>query len=174
MLRYTLRRLLWMLPTLFGVSIVVFLLTTLLPEPPSLAQLESEAVAKGDVEGYSKGLEVRRVRFLDLPRFFNIAPGDVRTLALSLVQDIAEGGDRATLASRELARLGGAALPVVIPTFETLSPAQRGRVAVALAPVAVRMGLGSAMDLRDPELATAFWSQFWADRSVFFSAPAVH
>ena len=34
MTRYAIRRILWAIPTLFGVSLVVFLLTTLMPEVP--------------------------------------------------------------------------------------------------------------------------------------------
>jgi ABC-type dipeptide/oligopeptide/nickel transport system permease component len=74
---------------------------------------------------------------------------------------------------RELRRLGGAALPYLLPSLEALPPEARGRVAVALAPVAARMGVGDAEQLRRPEPAALFWSRFWDDRALDFTRTAV-
>ena len=68
MLAFALRRAIWTIPTLFGVSLVVFLLTTLLPDPEA-----AELVAHGDVAGRIRRDEVRRSRFLDLPRLVNVS-----------------------------------------------------------------------------------------------------
>ena len=74
MLAFALRRAIWALPTLFGVSLVVFLLTTLLPDP------EAEApVPAHDIAARLRVAELRRARFLDLPRLVSAAPRDVRT-----------------------------------------------------------------------------------------------
>ena len=56
-----------------------------------------------------------------------------------------------TQGARALQRLGGAALPYVLPLLDTLSPEARGRAAVALAPVAERMGLADRTGLDQPE-----------------------
>jgi peptide/nickel transport system permease protein len=177
MLRYTLRRVLWAIPTLFGVSILVFLLTTLLPEPPSLASLDSPdssaATGSWDFVAYDRLEDERSTRFLDLPRFLNLRPRDVRTLATACVSALANGPPGAPLAAHILARLGGASFPYVLPELERLSRIDRGRVAVALAPVAERMKLGNPIDLADGERAARFWIQFWEDRALDFTEPSV-
>ena len=76
MLAFALRRAIWAIPTLFGVSLVVFLLTTLLPDPEADA-----AVAAGEVAARIRLDELRRARFLDLPRLVNVAP-DGRAISL--------------------------------------------------------------------------------------------
>lgn len=168
MLAFALRRAIWAIPTLIGVSLLVFLLTTLLPDP------EAEAhVAPGDVPGRVDLDELRRARFLDLPRFFNASPRDVRTTVERCVAHIvAEDADAAFCEAR-IARIGGAALPHLLPRLDDLPPAARGRVAVALAPVARRMQVGEARDLEEPDRAVLFWTRFWADRSVDFTGLAV-
>src|SRR5438876_9868166 len=80
MLRYALRRALWAIPTLFGVSLVVFLVTTLLPDPAGGEAPTPELVVR-DPARFDAIVERRRARFLDLPRFFNSHPADVRTRA---------------------------------------------------------------------------------------------
>jgi ABC-type dipeptide/oligopeptide/nickel transport system permease component len=67
-------------------------------------------------------------------------------------------------------RLGGAALPYLLPRLDGLEPAARSRVAVALSPIAERMGIASK-DAVDPDRAVAFWNRFWADRAIDFRAP---
>ena len=143
MFRYALRRVLWALPTLLGISLVVFFLTTLLPDPSVGVIAQGSTVLGDDPDRDVKIEEARRARFLDLPRFFNDDPQDVRTRALACVREIAEGGDEA--AARRLARLGGAALPYALPALEALSPDARKKVAMALVPVAVRMGLADPL-----------------------------
>lgn len=160
MLWHALRRLLWTIPTLVGVSLLSFLVLSFVPDPT-----EDPAVATK--LGPAAVTEQRRERFLDLPRFVNLAPRDVRTRALAAVAAIADGGDAAPEARRELARLGGAALPHVLPTLDALAPEPRARVAVALAPIAHRMRL-ARRDADDPARAAAFWLRFWTDRGIEF------
>jgi ABC-type dipeptide/oligopeptide/nickel transport system permease component len=113
----------------------------------------------------------RRAHFLDLPRFFNPRPTDVKVRAEEAVAHLAADDD-AALSAHRLARLGGAALPYVVPQLDHLPPAARGRVAVALAPIARRMGFGGP-ELEDPDRAALFWVQLWEDRSLDFTEPAV-
>jgi peptide/nickel transport system permease protein len=176
MLRVALRRTLWAIPTLFGISLVVFFVTTLIPEPAA-SLVPAQAGALGtDPLAEEVVLARRRAHFLDLPRFLNPRPEDVRSHAAANVQTLVD--DRVTPtaaegASRELARLGGAALPFVLPELDKLKPAARGRVAVALAPIAERMGFaGEGLD--DAADASRFWSRFWEDRAVDFTGAAVH
>lgn len=168
MLAFALRRAIWAIPTLFGVSLVVFLLTTLLPDPEA-----DSSVATGDVDARIPLEEKRRARFLDLPRLFNVAPRDVRTTVDACVAHVVADDREARFCEARLARLGGAALPHLLPRLDDIPPAARGRVAIALAPVAQRMGVGDEVELMHPDSAVLFWLRFWEDRSVDFTEPAV-
>ena len=86
---------------------------------------------------------------------------------------VARGGPQAKRAALELARLGGAALPYVLPALDSLDPDSRVRVALALTPVAERMEVASADDLASGAQAVLFWTRFWQDRAIDFRAPAV-
>jgi peptide/nickel transport system permease protein len=168
-LRYALRRILWSIPTLIATSLVLFFVTTLAPDPASPdGAKDSHAPARDPrVE------EARRARFLDLPRFINSDPQDVRSRARWAASHVAMGDAQGGLAAGELRRLGGAALPSVLPQLEALPPDARGRLAVALGPLAERMGLASADDLADPETAALFWARFWDDRALDFTRGAI-
>jgi peptide/nickel transport system permease protein len=168
MLAFALRRAIWAIPTLFGVSLVVFLLTTLLPDP------EAEAsTATGDVAARIRLEELRRARFLDLPRLINVSPRDVRTAVEECTAHIIADDGAATFCEVRIARIGGAALPHLLPRLDDLPPAARGRLALALAPVAKRMKIGEPADFAAPDRAALFWRRFWDDRSVDFTEPAV-
>ena len=162
MLRFAFRRLLWVFPSVLGVSLVSFFLLSLIPPPPSLA-----AVNDAD----EKVMAARRERFLDLPLFFNIDPSGVRRLTADAVERLlaaGEGTDAAARASRDLVRLGGAALPVLLPRLDELKPDDRARVTLALAPLADRMGLEHDDETRDREQVVLFWNRFWETRGVEF------
>jgi peptide/nickel transport system permease protein len=165
MLRHALRRLLWTFPTLLGVSIVCFLFLSFVPDPTD----GPEAVVLGAAER----TRLRRERFLDLPRFVNLSPQDVRVRALEVLQAIATDGPDAEQAREELVRLGGAALPYVLPALDALAPEPRARVALALSPIARRMGIAEGPDADDPARASAFWAGFWDDRGIEFRRASV-
>ena len=70
-------------------------------------------------------------------------------------------------------RLGGAALPYVLPRLDDLSPEARGRVALALEPLAARMGETRAGGADgDADSAARFWAHFWDDRALDFTRPS--
>jgi peptide/nickel transport system permease protein len=150
MLAFALRRAIWAIPTLFGVSLVVFVLTTLLPDPAP------DVASPADVAARIKADELERARFLDLPRFLNVEPRDVRSRVGECVNHI-----------------GGASFPYLLPRLDNIPPVPRGRIALALAPVARRMGVGEASDFSTPDRAALFWERLWEDRSVDFTDPAV-
>ncbi|HTJ80803.1 MAG TPA: ABC transporter permease [Polyangiaceae bacterium] len=166
MLSILLRRLLWTIPTLGAVSIVTFLVLSYVPDA-------SERGPRPHATDAETAARYRRERFLDLPRFVNTTPHDARLLALIAVGRVAKGEPDADQAARELVRLGGAALPHVLPSLGDLPGEERTRVALALAPIARRMGLARADDAASPELAVGYWTQFWADRSVEFKKAGV-
>lgn len=112
--------------------------------------------------------------FQHLPLFVNVAPQDVRARALSAMRAVArEDGPPAQRGASELLRLGGAALPHVLPFLDTLEPRARGRVALALGPLALRMQVASAEDVSSAERAMLFFGRFWQDRSIDFRPTTV-
>src|SRR5689334_20259975 len=150
MLAHALRRLLWTIPALIGISLVTFLFLSYVPDPtddPAFAARTPPAELE----------RLRRERFLDLPRLFNVAPRDVRSRADEAVSALVRGGLDAEEARKELSRLGGAALPHVLPNLDALDPESRKAVALALAPIARRAGLVGAADAEDLGRAVAFW-----------------
>jgi peptide/nickel transport system permease protein len=161
MLRHALRRLLWIVPILIGVTLASFALLSYVPPP-------EDPVLTATL-GADQVLELKRSRFLDLPRFFNERPVDVQARVNQALADIAAGGELAPTGLAALVKLGGAALPHLLPRLDTLEPAARTRVALALAPVAERMGIASAQ-VRDPAQAVAFWNRFWVDRGIDYRA----
>jgi ABC-type dipeptide/oligopeptide/nickel transport system permease component len=170
MLRYALRRALWAVPTLVATSLILFFVTSLAPGSGDVGALRGPPSVRVDDPRID---EARRERFLDLPRFVNVDPQDVRSRAHAALEDIASGGDHGAAAVEVLVRLGGAAFPYVLPILETLPPDARGRVAASLAPVATRAGVGSPERLRRPEGAILFWTRFWENRSLDFTRAAV-
>lgn len=94
-----------------------------------------------------------------LPRFFNPRVLDVRARADAAIDALAVAPD--PRASEVLVYLGGAALPIVLPRLEGLEPGPRARVALALAPLALRMGLPAAH--QDPARAAAAWQLWWEE-----------
>ncbi len=108
-----------------------------------------------------------------LPLYFNPSPRNVHDLSRQAARAVTSDGPDRALAERKLVWLGGAALPHLLPLLETLPEVERDRLALALAPVARRMGVGSEAELTDPNSASAFWLRFWQDRAFDFRAPIV-
>ena len=169
MLRYALRRILWSIPTLIATSLVIFFVTTLAPDPASPGAMHDASAPASD----PRVEKARRARFLDLPRFVNPDPQDVRSRAAWATSHVAAGDAEAEIAATELRRLGGAVLPYVLPQLEALAPDARGRLAVALGPIAERMGLASADNLAESQAAALFWTRFWDDRALDFTPAAI-
>src|SRR5262245_50152343 len=113
--RHAVWRVLWFIPTLAFVSLVTFLFLSYVPDPT----LDPKVAA---ALGETRVAELRRERFLDLPRCANTAPRDTRARATAAVAAIAEGGAAEADARKEFARLGGVALPHVIPLLDVLAP----------------------------------------------------
>lgn len=107
---------------------------------------------------------------LRLPIYFNPKPANVHDLTERVIARIASSdASEAAAAERELARLGGAALPHILPRLDELSPKARRRVALALAPVGRRMLLTTKLgELEDGERAVSFWGAFWQDHEFDF------
>ncbi|HMR78177.1 MAG TPA: ABC transporter permease subunit [Polyangiaceae bacterium] len=142
-MRHALRRVLWIGPTLVLMSALLFAFLSHGKHHPTQGRAP-------------------------LPRFFQPDPVSVRQTTQALTARIAAGGPDADAAARRLEKIGGAALPHVLPELDALPPNQRARVALALTPIAYRIGLGSREELKHPETAVLFWNRFWQDRSIDF------
>ncbi len=153
-MRTVLRRILWIVPTLFVVSIGAFFVLT--------------AGAGWQLGQDSDETEHPLFGRHHPPRFFNSNPTSVSDLAARAMTSIARDDEDAPEARTELVRLGGAALPYVLPKLDALPPTGRARVALALAPLGERMNVGSPEELRGPETAILFWTRFWQDRGIDF------
>jgi hypothetical protein len=112
-------------------------------------------------------------RFSALPLFVNPSPIDVRDRALAAMRAVAGASSAESDAAAELVRLGGAALPHILPRLDTLGPSERGRVALALVPIAERMGVAASAELASAEQALLFFGRFWQDRAVEFRPSVV-
>src|SRR5580704_12964487 len=109
MLRYAFRRILWSVPTLVATSFFLFFVTTLAPDPASPQTLYEARTPASDPRVET----ARRARFLDLPRFVNEDPQDVRSRARDAVAHVANDDAYRDVSARRLRELGGAALPYV-------------------------------------------------------------
>src|SRR6187200_797023 len=111
MLREALRRFLWLGPTLLVVTAPIFWAVTRASDRAASAPASQ------------------------LPLFVNPSPNGAKEYAARAIAAIAGGGADSKRAAAELVRIGGAALPHVLPRLDSLSPSARGRVALALAPI---------------------------------------
>lgn len=152
MLRYALRRIVWTFPVLVAVTLALFALLSLDRSADSHAASAPAASS--------------------LPAFINLRPRDVRALSSDAIDRLAANPDD-TAAANLLVRLGGAALPFVLPQLESLGPDTRKRVASVLGPIATRMGIASADTFLDGDRAVEFWTMYWLERSVDFKPGVV-
>jgi peptide/nickel transport system permease protein len=154
-MRHVLRRILWIVPTLFVISVASFWMLT---------------AGAGWQVGYDEDEAASHPLFgpHQPPRFFNPAPTSVNELSARAMNSIANDDEEAPLARVELVRLGGAALPHVLPKLDALDPKGRARVALALAPLGLRMNVATKEELESPETAILFWTRFWQDRGIDF------
>jgi hypothetical protein len=112
-------------------------------------------------------------RVSEVPLLVNLAPRNARDLALEGVRAVAKGGGESQRGAAALVRLGGAGLPHVLGTLDALDPVTRGRVALAILPIAQRMGLEESHRVVSAEQALVFWTRFWQDRSADFRSAVV-
>lgn len=164
MLPRILRRLLWVPVTLVTVSLLTFLILALIPDPVTAAAAQRGAAAAE---------AARRGRFLDLPLFWNLSPRDAAARSLAAWEHAGDESPLGDAARAELVRIGGAALPHVLPALDALAPAERARAARGLAPIAERMGLPGLDAANDPARAPAYWLRFWDDRGIEFRRASV-
>ena len=156
MTRFILRRLFAMIPTLFGITLVTFIVLNLSMSAPT-----SGVFSKTSTRALPHGATFDdRNRFPDLhlPLFINLSINDARSYAMREL-DRLEDAREANQAKRVLVRVGGAWLPHVLPKLESVSAKQRRGMLDALSQIAPRLGLEKSLEAA-PD-AVAFWRRYW-------------
>ena len=161
MLRHALRRLLWIVPILIGVTLASFALLSYLPDPADdpalLGTLTAEQLAS-----------LRRARFLDLPRFFNERPLDVAGRVEQTLPAHARGR-RGRRARRAPSWCVSEERPY--PICFRASMRCRPPRARKWQPRSHRSAPAWGSRRRKPairEQSVAFWNRFWTDRAPDF------
>lgn len=156
MTRYVLRRLMAMIPTLLGISLVTFVVLNL-----SMGFPNGETIRTGrsSALSYSAAFDDRS-RFPDrhLPLFFNISIKDARAHALEELEKLKDPR-QAQHARRMLERHGGGWLPYLLPRLESTKDEQRNHLLRALATISKRIGLDARLAAA-PD-AVQFWTRYW-------------
>jgi ABC-type dipeptide/oligopeptide/nickel transport system permease component len=151
---------LWIVPSVLAVSLLTFYVLSFLPRSQVEPSHEDEA------------RDIERRAYLSLPLFFNSAPQDLTARLDAVLEELAtqpERSPRGLRAETELNRLGGAALPLVLPRLDGFAPALRRRIALSLAPLARRMKLSPLSSFQDPRSVVLSWQRFWQVHRVEFS-----
>jgi len=144
-----------MIPTIIGISVVTFLLVHLAPGSPVTASYGA-SVSAGNVEDEAR-MYGRRY-FLHLPLFLNLHIEDVESRAEDLLAAAADP-QRRPFVRRQIAALGGAGIPHVVPRLPDLEPDARQAVLDGLDVVAERIGVAEEMQEKGDR--EAFWRDYW-------------
>jgi peptide/nickel transport system permease protein len=151
-IRFALRRLLAMVPTVLGISLVTFLLVNLAVGNPDVSGGGGSALDRETAE------DVGRTYGLHLPLFLNLSIDDARTRAERDIAHLADPARRGP-AIRSLSRAGGAAMPYLGAALPRLSGDALAAALEALAPIAQRIGLAGPVAAA-PDKA-AFWRHYF-------------
>ncbi len=157
MIRFLIRRLATLLPSVFGISLVTFVLVNLAMGNPDAA--DSGVVSATGTLDRETAQELGRAYGLHLPLFINFSIEDARTRAKRDIRRLADPA-RKGQAIRSLAGSGGAALPYLAPALSDLEGEQKAAALSALGKIAVRIGIAQAVEnSQDP---AAFWIRYWS------------
>ncbi len=151
MTTYILRRVLLMIPTLFGVSFVVWGVLAAAPEPALAAQVPSTGEGGGGREGASveKSVKIFRAQFgLDRPAvlnfYYSLEPGKVgAAVAAASSRDAERPLKERTAAQERLIRWGWYAVPALMENLPKSEGRQRDDLMRWLVRSAERVALGA-------------------------------
>jgi len=156
LIRYLLRRVIAMIPTLLGISLVTFVVLNL---SMGFSETDEARIGRSSALSYNASFDDRS-RFPDrhLPLFVNLSIKDARVYALEEVAKLKD--DRwAAQAGRMLEHHGGGWIPYLLPALSTARGKQRERLLQALSGIADKLGLSQELAAApDP---TQFWKRYW-------------
>lgn len=153
MIRYALGRLVSVVPSVIGISLVTFLLVNLAIGSPDTSG------AGGVAQDRETAEEMGRAYGLHLPLFVNLSIEDARTRTERDIAQLADPGRRAP-AIRSLVRTGGAGIPYLAAALPKLRGAQRAAALEALRAMAPRFGIAEAVAAADDQ--AAFWAHYFS------------
>jgi len=147
---YVLKRLLLMIPTLFGTSIVVWAIVTGAPEPPIVQQVPSmqEGIQRGQAGGVPQAVKVFRAQYgLDKPKILNTYYELDQTEVRRTLEDALDAeGTRSikvhTTAQEQLILWGTYAVPALMQLLRETDGPLRDFTAQWLVKSAQRVALG--------------------------------
>lgn len=168
MIRYVGRRLVTMIPTFFGITIVTFVLMHLPPGDPVAAQVGEGGMRVSAAANAELIEEYRRAHFLDLPLFVNTRPTDMPRQVSKLLARLPDR-ERGSWAARQLVIRGGIILPVLLPRLHELPEGQRAPALEVLARIAHRIGATEDLERASDQLA--FWTGYWELHRIDFRRP---
>jgi len=156
MIRYVVRRVIFTIPVVFGISIVTFILVHLAPGTPGAARISTSPSSQGIDE---EVMEFSRSYFLHLPLFLNFNIQDAKKDAKEIISAL-KNEMRRDWVRRQISYRGGAILPYIIPVLDSLSAQEQEVVINALEKVGDRMGLKDELSASKDKVA--FWKSYWS------------
>ncbi|MBN2717710.1 MAG: ABC transporter permease subunit [Deltaproteobacteria bacterium] len=154
MIRYVIKRLVMLVPTILGISLVTFVLINLAVDNPDTAG----TATTGSAMGRDTAEELGRAYGLHLPLFVNFYIEDVRTRTRQSIQDLGNPLRRQTEV-RSLSRIGGAVLPYLLPELGKLNGVARRAALEALDDIAKEINRTEALSKSGD--AYHFWQTYW-------------
>jgi peptide/nickel transport system permease protein len=152
-IRFALRRLFAIIPSVIGISLVTFVLVNLAIGNPDTSGAGGSAMDRETSE------EMGRTYGLHLPLFLNLSIEDARTRTERDIAELASAKKRAP-AIRSLVRTGGAGIPYLAAALPRLEGAQRAAALEALGAMAPRFGIADAVAASEDK--AAFWMHYFS------------
>ncbi len=156
MIRFAVRRLFMIIPSVFGISLVTFIIINLSLGDPDAAYSGSDTGSTA--VDHETAEEIGRSWGYHLPMFINLSIQDVRTRTLADMEKlvIPQSRDRAI---RSMVNIGGAALPYLAGSLRETRGDKREAILKALSRIAPSIGVKEELSAADDQ--TAYWVRYW-------------
>jgi peptide/nickel transport system permease protein len=151
---YIIKRLIMLVPTIVGISLVTFVLINLAVDNPDTGGTD----ISGSAMDSETAEELGRAYGLHLPLFVNFSIQDVRNRTLRSLEQL-HNPIRQNAAVRSLSQIGGAVLPYLLPEIDRLEPSARNAALKALATIASE--IQRDVSLEKSHDAFEFWQKYW-------------
>lgn len=155
LIRYIVRRIFISIPTIFGITLVTFVLIHLTPGNPAAIQFGA-SFSTGDIE--DEIYEYSKSYFLHQPLFINLNVEDVRADSERLLR-LVKIPEKRDFVKNQIIYRGGAVFPYILPALGRLRDEELDVIISALNRVGSRMGIIREISASpDP---VRFWESFW-------------
>ena len=174
MFQYILKRLALMVVTLFGITVITFLITRLAPGDPAVLKVQG-AMAFGGGRGQqlSEAIieENRRILGLDKPILFNLRPKGRREHVQRMIRDFGSGEEyvRDRRGRKPLAAVQSAALPEMFEALDETTTAVLRRRLLELLPNQVAASLPPEYDSFSEGKRLDWWRRWWEENKATYT-----